>query len=95
MNKEFEKWFCKKNPTLYRKWRFKMVSKMLEKDMINEGNGEKLKKISAHSLELITRTVECDGQTFYGIVQKVCDAIIHDGKAIKQTKRKGYKRTVH
>ena len=68
---------------------------MLEKDMINAGNGEKLKKISTRSLELIARTVECDGHTFYGIVQKVCDAIIRDGKALKQTKRKGYKRTVH
>lgn len=87
MNKEFEKWFCKKNPVLYRKWRFKMISKMLEKDVIKAGHGEKLKKISACSLERITRTVECDGQTFYGIVQKICESIIHDGKAIKRIKQ--------
>lgn len=37
MNKEFEKWFCIKNPELYRRWRFKKVCKMLEKEKHHEG----------------------------------------------------------
>lgn len=32
MNKQFEKWFCRKNPTLYRRWRFNKVCKMIDKE---------------------------------------------------------------